>query len=46
MKFKVDENLPQEAADTLRAAGYEASTLLEQQPGEAKDLDLDSACPA
>lgn len=44
MKFKVDENLPQEAAETLRAAGYEASTVLEQKLGGAKDVDLASAC--
>jgi predicted nuclease of predicted toxin-antitoxin system len=44
MKFKVDENLPQEAAEALRGAGYEASTVLEQQLGGAKDSDVASVC--
>lgn len=30
MKFKVDENLPVEAADLLREAGHEADTVLEE----------------
>ena len=30
MKFKIDENLPVEAADLLRAAGHEADTVQEE----------------
>lgn len=30
MKFKIDENLPVELADLLRAAGYDATTVHEQ----------------
>lgn len=33
MRFKVDENLPVEAAEVLRQAGHEAATVLEQQHG-------------
>jgi uncharacterized DUF497 family protein len=30
MKFKIDENLPVEAAESLRQMGYEATMVLEQ----------------
>lgn len=30
MKFKVDENLPAEVADDLRAAGHDAMTVVDQ----------------
>lgn len=37
MKFKIDENLPVEAADLLRAAGYEADTVQEEGLEGAED---------
>jgi len=40
MRFKVDENLPIEVADLLRAAGHDAATLNDQGVGGAKDPDL------
>ncbi len=30
MKFKIDENLPREIADDLRAAGHDADTVTDQ----------------
>ena len=40
MKFKIDENLPVEFADELRAIGHDAITVLEQRMGGAADEDL------
>ena len=40
MRFKVDENLPAEVADLLRAAGHDAVTVNDQGVGGAKDPDL------
>lgn len=37
MKFKIDENLPVEAADLLRDAGYEADTVQEEGLNGAED---------
>ena len=37
MRFKVDENLPVEAAVLLRNAGHDAVTVLEQSRGGAVD---------
>lgn len=44
MKFKVDENLPFEAAGLLRLAGYDAATVLEQHLGGSPDSDIASVC--
>lgn len=33
VQFKLDENLPDEAADLLRAAGHDALTVLDQHLG-------------
>jgi predicted nuclease of predicted toxin-antitoxin system len=44
MKFKIDENLPVEFADELRAIGHGAITVLEQRMGGAADEDLFSVC--
>ena len=33
MRFKVDENLPVEVAQLFQEAGYEATTVLDQQLG-------------
>jgi predicted nuclease of predicted toxin-antitoxin system len=42
--FKVDENLPVEAAQVLRLAGYDALTVLEQSMGGTLDGPLASVC--
>ena len=44
MKFKTDENLPTEAADLLRAAGYDAVTVGEQRLGGSVDPTVGSVC--
>ncbi len=44
MKFKIDENLPVEFADKLRAIGYDAVTVFEQRMGGTSDEDLFSVC--
>jgi len=44
MKFKVDENLPGEAADLLRQAGYDAITVSEQRLSGSPDSDIASVC--
>ena len=44
MKFKTDENLPEEAAELLRSAGHDASTVIGQSMGGAPDPDLASLC--
>jgi len=44
MKFKVDENLPTEAAELLGQAGHDAVTVLEQELGGRADPDIASIC--
>jgi len=44
MKFKVDENLPVEAAEALRRAGHDAATVLEQEYGGSVDAQLAALC--
>jgi predicted nuclease of predicted toxin-antitoxin system len=44
MKFKVDENLPVEAADAIRLAGHEALTVLDQAMGGVSDGPLAMVC--
>jgi predicted nuclease of predicted toxin-antitoxin system len=44
MRFKVDENLPVEAAEVLRQAGHDAATVLEQQHGGSPDAELADLC--
>lgn len=40
MKFKIDENLPVEAADLLRVSGHEADTVQEEGLAGAEDETL------
>ena len=40
MKFKTDENLPQEAANILRAAGFDADTVGDEDLAGAADQDI------
>jgi predicted nuclease of predicted toxin-antitoxin system len=44
LKFKLDENMPSEAAAMLIAAGYDALTVSEQQLGGRPDLDVAAVC--
>jgi predicted nuclease of predicted toxin-antitoxin system len=44
MRFKVDENLPVEAADLLRQNHYDAMTILEQQMAGQPDEIIADAC--
>ena len=37
MRFKVDENLPAEVAELLRAAGHDAVSMLDQNLGGRAD---------
>lgn len=40
MRFKIDENLPIEAAELLRAAGHDAVTVLDQKLGGHPDRTI------
>lgn len=44
MNFKVDENLPVEVAEQLRAAHYDASTVHEQRLSGNPDLRIIEVC--
>ena len=46
MKFKIDENLPHEVAQALRAAGHDAETAGDEGLAGAPDPQLLSACQA
>lgn len=43
-RFKIDENLPVEAAELLSLAGYEALTVLDQSMGGTLDGPLALVC--
>ena len=44
MKFKIDENLPDELSQLLLAAGWDSLTVVEQQLGGAQDPQLAQVC--
>jgi predicted nuclease of predicted toxin-antitoxin system len=44
MKFKIDENLPIEAAEILRQAGHDALTVYDQYMSGNADAQIASAC--
>jgi predicted nuclease of predicted toxin-antitoxin system len=44
MKFKIDENLPIEVADMVRQAGYEASTIYDQNLVGEVDENIAEIC--
>jgi predicted nuclease of predicted toxin-antitoxin system len=46
MRFKTDENLPEEFADILRAAGWDALSVNEQRLGGAVDPKIARVCLA
>lgn len=44
MKFKVDENLPQEIVDLLRDSGYDAFSVRDQNLSGKPDVVIASVC--
>lgn len=46
MRGKLDENMPVEAAELLRAAGWECDTVFDEQLGGAEDPDISARCQA
>lgn len=44
MKFKVDENLPVEAAELLRKEGYDVVTVRDQNLEGSTDQDIAKVC--
>jgi predicted nuclease of predicted toxin-antitoxin system len=40
MIFKIDENLPEEAAEVLRASGHDADTVAEEDLSGTSDVEL------
>ena len=44
MRFKVDENLPVEAADLLQAAGHEATTIHDEHLVGQPDPNVAQVC--
>src|SRR3954463_11913316 len=46
MRFKTDENLPEEFAEVFRAAGWDALSVVEQQLGGTVDPKIARICVA
>ena len=44
IKFKVDENLPEVAAEIMRKAGYDAETVLTEGLGGSQDSSIAAVC--
>lgn len=44
LRFKLDENMPGEAAVSLRSAGHDVRTVLEQRLGGRPDADVLNVC--
>ena len=44
MRFKIDENLPAEARDVLRQAGFEATTVADEELAGKPDEDIAAIC--
>lgn len=44
MRFKVDENLPTDAAELLRAAGHDCHSVYDEDLGGAPDPRVADAC--
>jgi predicted nuclease of predicted toxin-antitoxin system len=44
MKFKIDENLPIEVVESLRNAGYDSATVVEQNLTGTSDANLAAIC--
>jgi predicted nuclease of predicted toxin-antitoxin system len=46
VRFKLDENLPRDAAALLRDAGHDVETVLDEQLGGRPDPDIFETCQA
>lgn len=46
LRFKLDENLPTEAASVLRDAGFDALTVLDQEMRASLDGEIARVCHA
>ena len=46
MKFKVDENLPQDVVELLRSAGYDAESIHDEGMVGEKDPNIAKVCQA
>ena len=46
MNIKLDENMPEDAAEILTAAGHDTTTALRQGLGGSPDSDVATACRA
>ena len=46
MRAKIDENMPIDAADVLRAAGWDCDTVFDEALGGAQDPDIGARCQA
>ena len=44
LRFKIDENMPAEAADLLAASGHDASTVPQEQLGGKPDPNIAEVC--
>ena len=44
VRFKLDENLPEELAELLRQGGHDAQTVVDQGFGGASDTDIAAIC--
>lgn len=44
MQFKTDENMPEDAADLLRTAGFDAVSVIQQQLGGNDDTTIADVC--
>ena len=44
MRFKIDENLPEEFAELLGRAGYEADTVVSESLSGASDATIAATC--
>lgn len=44
MKFKIDENLPVDVAESLRDAGYDAATVWDERLNGASDAEIADVC--
>ncbi len=44
MRFKIDENLPLEVADTLSGGGFDAVSVTDQGFGGAPDVEVARVC--
>jgi predicted nuclease of predicted toxin-antitoxin system len=46
LQFKIDENMPADAAQTLTAAGFDAATVIEEELGGKSDDVIADFCRA